>query len=62
MTPEERDAIESGTYQDYLRREIERLMHGIREISRFLDANRMGDASFVCAALLVGDEQMAESK
>ena len=36
--------------------EIERLRHGIREISRFLDENRPGDASFVCAALLV-DEQ-----
>ena len=39
-----------------LRAEIERLRHGIREISRFLDENRPGDASFVCAALLV-DEQ-----
>lgn len=39
--------------------EIERLRHGVREISRFLDENRPGDASFVCAALLA-DEQSTE--
>ena len=41
--------------------EIERLTHGVREISRFLGENRPGDASFVCAALLA-DEQQPESK
>lgn len=39
-----------------LRAEIKRLRHGVREISRFLDERRHGDASFVCAALLI-DEQ-----
>lgn len=44
--------------------EIKRLTSGIREISRFLDENRPGDASFVCAALLCsadGQSQKSES-
>ena len=46
-----------------LRAEIDRLRAGIKEIDRFLIENRIGDALFVCDALLAGvDEQTAQEK